>query len=726
MPKHGRAIAYHFPSCDAIVGGQGNEVWRMNMEVGRFMKPFALEGAAADDGGESGQGVGGGLTGDRVLGVNAIDINPAHQLLCFGTETAQGRGTVEMWDPRSRTRAGVLRLPYTTLLGSSQSSASLLQPNLPGVDDVLGGGGGGVAITALANRADGLNLAVGTSTGHVLLYDLRANRPYQTKDQGYGLPVKKVEWIESARGSTGDADMEGGYVASADEKVVKIWGRETGNNLVAINPPMQINDLHVYPGTGLVFLANETSPMTGYYVPQLGPAPKWCRFLDNMTEEMEEDQETLLYDDYKFVDRQELEDLNLTHLVGSDTLKPYMHGYFIDLRLYTKAKAIANPFAYAEHRDKLIRDKLAAEQESRIRGAKKHAASGAAALDGGIKVNKALAKKLRQVDERQRRKEAGIADDDDHEDEDGEKRRKRKRKADKLADQPSLLKDDRFGAIFENPDFEIDEESREFQLLNPSTRPNKNRGGDDDDDDSDASGGGNGRGEEYDDASESDRSDDEDASDSDSSIDLGFDKTTRRPIEPPASSSRIKTLSARPAATTKTARTPSSSSSAPARPKPSLVVADGSDDEAITAARARPLASHEQRATLSFAQRAREAAAAAGPTKRKKAAAAAAAPASRLEDGDDIIRGGPGGVMEMSFVPKGKSDDDVQQRKKEVKQKRDQEKADKAKFGMGLERSDGGDSMMQDQREMEGEEGSGRTRMRKPLRSASRNKTRHL
>lgn len=82
--------------------------------------------------------------------------------------------------------------------------------------------------------------------------------------------------------------------------------------------------------------------------------------------------------------------------------------------------------------------------------------------------------------------------------------------------------------------------------------------------------------------------------------------------------------------------------------------------------------------------------------------------------------------MEMSFVPKGKSDDDVQQRKKEVKQKRDQEKADKAKFGMGLERSDGGDSMMQDQREMEGEEGSGRTRMRKPLRSASRNKTRHL
>ena len=194
--------------------------------------------------------------------------------------------------------------------------------------------------------------------------------------------------------------------------------------------------------------------------------------------------------------------LNLTHLVGSDTLKPYMHGYFIDLRLYTKAKAIANPFAYAEHRDKLIRDKLAAEQESRIRGAKKQSKS---AETSGIKVNKTLAKKIKELEERQRKKEAGIVDD---EDEDDEKRKKRKRKADKMADQPSLLKDDRFGAIFENPDFEIDEESREFQLLNPSTKPNRNR---DNEDDSDV--------EENEEASDSERSENgEDDSDSDSSI----------------------------------------------------------------------------------------------------------------------------------------------------------------------------------------------------------------
>jgi ribosome biogenesis protein ENP2 len=73
-----------------------------------------------------------------------------------------------------------------------------------------------------------------------------------------------------------------------------------------VNPPAAINDLHIYPSTGLVFLANETSPMTAYYIPELGPAPKWSKFLDNMTEGMEQDQAATIYEDYKFIDRAEL------------------------------------------------------------------------------------------------------------------------------------------------------------------------------------------------------------------------------------------------------------------------------------------------------------------------------------------------------------------------------------------------------------------------------------
>ncbi|BGP40408.1 Small ribosomal subunit bioproteinsis [Rhodotorula kratochvilovae] len=687
MPRQGRTLAYHFPTCDALVGGLGPEVWRLNLEVGRFMKPFGLEGAGEYDGGEGGGVPGSGATGDAVIGVNAIDVNPAHQLLCFGTETRHGRGTVEMWDPRSRSRAGILRLPYASLAASSMSSASLQHPRLPGVDD--DSSQGGVAVTALANRNDGLNIAVGTSTGHVLLYDLRANRPYTTKDQGYGLPVKKVEWVESSPATSGDADREGGWVASADEKVVKIWGKDTGNNLVAINPPMPINDMHIYPGTGLVFLANETAPMTGYYVPQLGPAAKWCRFLDNMTEEMEDDQETTIYDDYKFVDRQELDDLNLTHLIGSDTLKPYMHGFFVDLRLYTKARAIANPFQYAEHRDKLIRDKLAAEQESRIRGAKKATGSAVA----GVKVNKALARKLRTEEERQRKREAGELDSDD---DDGARRRKKKAAQ---VETPSLLKDDRFGDLFTNPDFEIDEESREFQLLNPSTRPRQHQEDDDDDDDEDED--------------EQDSADEEEASNSDSSAEnnLGFDNE-RRPIDPPKRPSKPSSSSSRSAAPAPTARS-----------RPALVAADDSDDDTLSSARTRPLASTAARATQSFAQRAREASSSFAGGKRARRAAAED---DGLGDGDEIIRGSMGGGMEMSFIPSAGAKDAAGEKKREVKEKREKEKADRARFGMGLETRSGGAEREDAEREMGDEEGSGRTRMRKPARSASRNKTRHL
>ncbi|KWU47016.1 nucleolar rRNA processing-related protein [Rhodotorula sp. JG-1b] len=635
MPRQGRTLAYHFPTCDALVGGSGPEVWRMNLEVGRFMKPFGLEGAADYDGGEGGRSSGGGgSTGDAVTGVNAIDINPAHQLMCFGTETVNGQGTVEMWDPRSRARAGILRLPYASLLASSMSSATLKHPRLPGVDDALTNGG--VSVTALANRMDGLNLAVGTSTGHVLLYDLRANRPYTTKDQGYGLPVKKVEWVESAPATSSDADREGGWVASADEKVVKIWGKDTGNNLVAINPPMPINDLHIYPGTGLVFLANETSPMTGYYIPQLGPAPKWCRFLDNMTEEMEDDQETLVYDDYKFVDRQELDELNLGHLIGTDTLKPYMHGFFVDLRLYTKARAIANPFQYAEHRDKLIRDKLAAEQESRIRGAKKVTGSSVP----GVKVNKSLAKKLRAEEEAARKREAGEVDDE----EDGDGRRKRKKKQ-QAVDGPNLLQDNRFADIFTNPDFEIDEESREFMLLNPSGGPVRNEPC------------------PFDEASD------------DFAQDL-------RAVP--------KAAPARSLAATKKASS-SSSFQQSSRPRPTLVAADDSDDETLSHARARPLAL-EDRAKQTFAQRTRQAAGRGSDGASRKRVTLDSAD---QDGGDEIIRGAPGGGMEMSF-------------------------------GMGLERTSGGAANEEAERELEGDEGSGRTKMRKPMRSASRNKTRFL
>lgn len=188
IPKHGRALAYHYPSCDALISASGHEVYRLSLDQGRFLNPLTLDAATVE-------------------GVNCIDINPVHQLLSFGTEPVAGSGTggvVDFWDPRSRSRVGVLRLPWSQLMGPGQSSSDVH------------------FISSIASRSDGLNLAVGTSTGHTLLYDIRSPRAYAVKDQGYGLPVKSLSWVEGGSKMAGD-----GILISADKKVIKLWDRNT-------------------------------------------------------------------------------------------------------------------------------------------------------------------------------------------------------------------------------------------------------------------------------------------------------------------------------------------------------------------------------------------------------------------------------------------------------------------------------------------------------------------
>jgi ribosome biogenesis protein ENP2 len=151
--------------------------------------------------------------GADVTGVNAVDINPAHQLLAFGVD---GQGVVQFWDPRSRSSVGVLRLPTARLTASASSARDFL----PGVDDEKAAPG--LSVTALASRSDGLSYAVGTSTGHTLLYDIRSAKAFATKDQGYGLPVKSLTWIDGGSRMAGD-----GMVMSADSKVIKVWDRNS-------------------------------------------------------------------------------------------------------------------------------------------------------------------------------------------------------------------------------------------------------------------------------------------------------------------------------------------------------------------------------------------------------------------------------------------------------------------------------------------------------------------
>ncbi|ELT94330.1 hypothetical protein CAPTEDRAFT_145469 [Capitella teleta] len=383
IPKAGRDMAYHTPSCDLYMSAVGPEVYRLNLEQGRFLKAIRTDS----------------------MEVKCCELNPVHHLLGLGT----AEGQVECWDPRTKKRVG--------LLDSAISSISE-------VSDIEGM----PAVTALTFQG-GLTMGVGMSTGQVLLYDLRSNKPFLVKDHNYGLPIKKVVFHDSSR-----------LVLSQDSRILKIWEKDSGKAFTSIEPGVNLNDLCVLPNSGLLFMTNESPKILSYYIPSLGPAPKWCSFLDSLTEEMEENPAPTVYDDYKFVTRTELDGLGLTHLIGSKMLRGYMHGYFLDVRLYHKAKSLTEPFAYDEHRKKKIQEKIDETRQSRVQ------------VNNLPKVNRALAEKLLEQEEETTAKKKVIA-------------------------QPAnLLKDSRFADMFKDSAFQVDTEADEYKLLNPLvTKLEKNR-----------------------------------------------------------------------------------------------------------------------------------------------------------------------------------------------------------------------------------------------------------
>uniref|UniRef100_A0A4W6CGR9 Nucleolar protein 10 n=1 Tax=Lates calcarifer TaxID=8187 RepID=A0A4W6CGR9_LATCA len=381
IPKFGRDFSYHYPSCDLYFVGTSSEVFRLNLEQGRFLN--SLQTDAVEN--------------------NVCDINPVHHL--FATGTSEGR--VECWDPRVRNRVGMLDCALSSLTEGTEVQG------LPSISSLKFNGS--------------LTMAVGTSTGQVLLYDLRSSQPLLVKDHFYNLPIKSLNFHDPL-------DL----VVSADSKIIKIWNKDNGKVFSSIQPQTNINDVCIYPKSGMLFTANEDPKMNTFYIPgeymALGPAPRWCSFLDNLTEELEESPESTVYDDYKFVTRKDLENLGLSHLVGSSLLRAYMHGFFMDIRLYHKVKSMANPFAYEEYRKDKIRQKIEESRTQRVQVKKLP------------KVNKELALKLMEEGD----DEAELAS------------RKKKGKA-----LPSILGDDRFKLMFENPDYQVDEQSEEFRLLNP-------------------------------------------------------------------------------------------------------------------------------------------------------------------------------------------------------------------------------------------------------------------
>jgi ribosome biogenesis protein ENP2 len=445
IPRYGRDLAYDRANAEVLVpavGVNGNgsgEVFRIDLEEGRFMQPFEIDvGVDSHDGGLQG--------GVQTGAVNTATIaDGSHGLFAFGTTT----GTVEYWDSRSRARVATLALP-TDLDGRPE-------------------------VTALDFHRSGINIATGTSSGLIYLYDLRSPLPTLKKDQGYGYPIHHLEYLEFSS-STRASNTEP-KVLSADKRIIKIWDEHDGKPWTSVEPTTDINSVAWARDSGMILTANEGRQQHAFFIPQLGPAPRWCSFLDNVVEELADDPNDPLayskrnggevYDNHKFLTVPQLRALNLDHLMGkTNLLRPYMHGFFVAQQLYEEARLIANPTSWEDERAKRVQEKINKERESRIRGKKQVNA----------KVNRKLVEKILEREEKNERRRAQrvLAQGGDEKEQPAQEKAADDKSDGETqpadAQQPKIFADSRFGRLFQDEDFEIDETSREFQQLNPSTK----------------------------------------------------------------------------------------------------------------------------------------------------------------------------------------------------------------------------------------------------------------
>lgn len=89
-PKVGRDLIFNPFTADLIVGGSGNEIWRLNLEEGRFMKSLECGKLVEDEVGD-------------VFGINCLGLNPHLGLLFAGADD----GRLNVFDYRTREQSKI-------------------------------------------------------------------------------------------------------------------------------------------------------------------------------------------------------------------------------------------------------------------------------------------------------------------------------------------------------------------------------------------------------------------------------------------------------------------------------------------------------------------------------------------------------------------------------------------------------------------------------------------
>lgn len=479
VPNFCRKLCYNRDTATLYFVGSCAEIYRLDLEVGAFEPPYTS--AVNDD-------------------ISALALCPSLPLLLTGGMA----GVVEGWDLRIG-RCGFSRsAPVTSVVAFRPQDYDIngrgvtcadFSPH--GLEVAVGMASGIVRVFDIRTNK---SFCERDHNGDLPIKELQcvpcskakaggvatANELTGERNEGGGGErfdgddIVGDEWLSQAGANISsefaEVDPHGGnyggssgptrsyVIASCDSRSVNLWSptqsRRSAHNIqpssednsepldgtliASIQPNSSVNGVAVWPESGLVFVPKDEKRVGVYHVPAMGIAPRWCSFLDSMAVDLEEqakDDMTAVFNDMQFVTKSELDQLGASHLLGTEYVRPYMHGFFINIRLYKKLKTVSEPFAFEEYRKQRVRERLESRRKMRISVPKE------------AKANLQLLKRLQVETEQEGQQNAVDSDDQQH-----KKLRKRSKGKKSTQEQArQLLADERFARIFSNPDFEIEE-----------------------------------------------------------------------------------------------------------------------------------------------------------------------------------------------------------------------------------------------------------------------------
>lgn len=375
IPKFGRSLKYDRATCILYAASASESIYRVDLEEGISLAPLVSNA-------------------DETVTHTSMALAPLGLPLLLG---GLDNGVVQAWDTRDDSK------PVSSLVAS--------------VD--------GLEVRQIAWSKDGMQIACGLDNGVVKGYDIRSNRqPLFEKDHRNDFPVVGLHFVSKS------------VIASADHRSVKIWDTSASedNQLVGfVESRDKLNGVTFWPESGLFFTPCDAPRVGTYFAPGVGPAPRWCAFLDTVADELNQQltgkavdgsEVKQVYDDHIFLTKEQLQALGAEKLIGTSVVKAYMHGFWMDRKVHAKLRDVAEPFRFEQFQQQKVREELEKNRPMRMPVRVKAESKG--------EVNQRLQRELSEkISKIENKKENIVA--------------------------TKILEDSRFSKLWSNKDFEVEE-----------------------------------------------------------------------------------------------------------------------------------------------------------------------------------------------------------------------------------------------------------------------------